>query len=108
LRGLRGNSSGRHEPNLADPSKKALLNGLKAWDWRNYRGQGLISPLFHEGAQNLWATPPLVWWLSCLPILIRRRDRGIRWAGYSIVNADDDADAEFAAQQGSGDWAKDA
>jgi hypothetical protein len=64
-----------------------------------------ISPLFHEGAQNLWATPP-VRWLSGLPILIRRRDRAIRWAGYSIVNADDDADAEFAAQQGSGDWAK--
>jgi len=29
------------------------------------------------------------------------------WAGYSIVNADD-ADVEFAAQQGSNDWAKSA
>jgi hypothetical protein len=69
-------------------------------------GKGLLSPLFHEGAQNLWATPP-VQWLSCLPILIHKREGSIRWAGCSIVNADG-ADAEFAAQQGSDDWAKSA
>jgi hypothetical protein len=65
-----------------------------------------ISPLFHEGAQNLRATPPCAV-LILSPILIRGRERVIRWAGYSIVNADD-ADAEFAAQQGSHDWAKSA
>jgi hypothetical protein len=62
-------------------------------------GKGLISPLFHEGAQNLRATPPCAV-LCCLLILIRWRERPIPWAGYSIFGADD-ADFEFAAPQGS-------
>ena len=49
-------------------------------------GKGLISPLFHEGAQNLRATPPCAV-LCCLLILIRWRERPIPWAGYSIFNA---------------------
>jgi hypothetical protein len=67
-------------------------------------GRRLISPLFHEGAQNLRATPPCAV-LCCLPILIRWRERPIPWAGYSIFNADD-ADFEFAAPQGSDGAAK--
>jgi hypothetical protein len=58
LRGLRGNSLGNANRTLLIPPKNSPVCLEKLADERNYSGKGRISPLFHEGAQNLWATPP--------------------------------------------------